>query len=79
VDFLGKDSNSKLSDRISNLSAARQANAPTYIEVGINFGEYFPSSCKQEKQEVEHESASQKLNYSFEQVCDEPDYSTYFS
>lgn len=49
MDYFSKDSNSKLSDRITSLSAARQVDAPTFIEVGINFGEYFPSVEKKKK------------------------------
>lgn len=50
--------------------------------VGINFGEYFPSkyspSSRKKKTKTDRESSSSK-SPKFEQVCDEPDYSTYFS
>lgn len=68
-----QQSNSKLSERISTMSANRQPNAPTFLGVGINFGEYFPSGTG--KNEDTH---SCKSDEKFEQLCDHRDYNIYF-
>jgi hypothetical protein len=37
---------SKLGERIQTISQHNLHHMPTFIGVGINFGEYFPSNCK---------------------------------
>lgn len=53
-----------LSDKISTKLATRVKNAPTFFEIGINFGEYFPSNDKTTKEESELDAESIKSNRS---------------
>jgi hypothetical protein len=71
-----KFKSTSLHDKISHKLAKRVKNAPTFYEVGINFGEYFPSNDKsiKETDEIDRGSVKSDRSCKFEQVCDELDY-----
>jgi len=73
-------SNSKYTEKVKRMQSLsehkKQANAPTFIKVGINFGEYFPSSKKAE--EEEKETCRSEGLHDIEQAFDNHDYDYYF-
>jgi hypothetical protein len=77
LDRLSTSRTTKLTDRITNMSARLDRNAPIYINIGVTFGQYFPSEKKPVKRPGSVADTHSSSTCKMESQCDCCDFHKY--